>query len=44
VRAPEGFDQIEDVLTADELRTIGQAYRTTTFEDVDALNTRPPYL
>jgi 2-polyprenyl-6-methoxyphenol hydroxylase-like FAD-dependent oxidoreductase len=44
VRAPEGFDRIEDVLSAEELLTIGQAYRTTTLEDVEALNTRPPYL
>jgi 2-polyprenyl-6-methoxyphenol hydroxylase-like FAD-dependent oxidoreductase len=44
VRAPEGFDRIEDVMSADELRTISQAYRATTLPDVTALNTRPPYL
>ena len=44
VRAPEGFDRIEDVLTPEELTAIGQAYRATTFEDVAALNNRPPYV
>jgi 5-methylphenazine-1-carboxylate 1-monooxygenase len=44
LRAPDGFDRIEDVLSASELSAIGQAYRATTLEDVDALNNRPPYL
>jgi 2-polyprenyl-6-methoxyphenol hydroxylase-like FAD-dependent oxidoreductase len=44
LRAPDGFDRIEDVLSAAELSAIGQAYRATTLEDVDALNSRPPYL
>lgn len=42
-RAPDGFDAIEDVLTAEELRTITGAYRQTSFSDVEALNTRPSY-
>jgi 2-polyprenyl-6-methoxyphenol hydroxylase-like FAD-dependent oxidoreductase len=44
LRAPDGFDRIEDVLSAGELSAIGQAYRSTTLEDVDALNSRAPYL
>jgi 2-polyprenyl-6-methoxyphenol hydroxylase-like FAD-dependent oxidoreductase len=44
LRAPEGFDQIEDVLSASELSAIGQSYRVTALEDVDVLNNRPPYL
>jgi 5-methylphenazine-1-carboxylate 1-monooxygenase len=44
LRAPEGFDRIEDVLSAGELSAIGQAYRVTTLEDVAALNSRAPYL
>jgi 2-polyprenyl-6-methoxyphenol hydroxylase-like FAD-dependent oxidoreductase len=44
LRAPEGFDRIEDVLSAGELSAIGQAYRVTTLEDVAALNSRPSYL
>ncbi|TDD32050.1 flavin-dependent oxidoreductase [Actinomadura sp. KC06] len=42
-RAPHGFDAIEDVLTAEELETITGAYRRTSFDDVEALNTRPSY-
>lgn len=44
VRAPEGFDRIEDVLSAAELATISDAYRATTLPDVTALNSRPSYL
>jgi 2-polyprenyl-6-methoxyphenol hydroxylase-like FAD-dependent oxidoreductase len=43
-RAPEGFDQIEDVLSPGELQTISDAYRATAFPDVVELNTRRPYL
>ncbi|TMQ91848.1 flavin-dependent oxidoreductase [Actinomadura soli] len=42
-RAPDGFDAIEDVLTPEELETITGAYRRTSFDDVEALNTRPSY-
>jgi len=44
VRAPEGFDRIEDVLSPGELSAITDAYRATTLPDVSALNTRSPYL
>ncbi|MDL4774738.1 MULTISPECIES: flavin-dependent oxidoreductase [Thermomonosporaceae] len=40
-RAPDGFDRIEDVLTAEELESIGSAYQRTSFSDAKALNTRP---
>ena len=40
-RAPDGFDRIEDVLSAAELAAFDQAYRTTTLPDVAALNSRP---
>ncbi|GAA4097038.1 flavin-dependent oxidoreductase [Actinomadura miaoliensis] len=40
-RAPDGFERIEDVLSAEELATISNAYRQTSFSDVDALNNRP---
>jgi 2-polyprenyl-6-methoxyphenol hydroxylase-like FAD-dependent oxidoreductase len=39
-RAPNGFQRIEDVLSAQELATIDDAYRSTTSTDVAALNTR----
>ncbi|TYK45924.1 flavin-dependent oxidoreductase [Actinomadura decatromicini] len=42
-RAPDGFDRIEDVLTPEELSTITGAYRRTSFDDAEALNTRPSY-
>lgn len=37
-RAPDGFDQIEDVLDPEELDTVRHAYRQTTSVDVQALN------
>jgi 5-methylphenazine-1-carboxylate 1-monooxygenase len=43
VRAPGGFDRIEDVLTAAELAAFDDAYQTTTRSDVAALNARPSY-
>jgi 2-polyprenyl-6-methoxyphenol hydroxylase-like FAD-dependent oxidoreductase len=43
VRAPGGFDRIEDVLTAAELAAFDDAYQTTTRSDVAALNSRPSY-
>ncbi|TDC71279.1 flavin-dependent oxidoreductase [Actinomadura sp. GC306] len=42
-RAPRGFTAIEDVLAPNELATISGAYRKTSFDDVDALNTRASY-
>jgi 2-polyprenyl-6-methoxyphenol hydroxylase-like FAD-dependent oxidoreductase len=41
VRAPDGFDRIEDVLTGQELAAFDTAYRETTLPDVAALNARP---
>ena len=43
-RAPDGFDRIEDVLTAAELTSLRDAYRATSLQDVAALNNRPPLL
>lgn len=43
-RAPDGFDRIEDVLSAAELAGLRDAYRATSQEDVAALNSRPPIL
>jgi 2-polyprenyl-6-methoxyphenol hydroxylase-like FAD-dependent oxidoreductase len=43
-RAPDGFDRIEDVLSAAELAALKDAYRATSMPDVAALNTRPPLL
>jgi 2-polyprenyl-6-methoxyphenol hydroxylase-like FAD-dependent oxidoreductase len=40
-RAPDGFNRIEDVLSAAELAAFDQAYRATTLPDVAALNARP---
>jgi 5-methylphenazine-1-carboxylate 1-monooxygenase len=40
VRAPGGFDRIEDVLTAQELAAFDAAYLETTLPDVAALNAR----
>jgi hypothetical protein len=39
-RAPDGFAQIDDVLSRDELVTITEAYRRTAGFDVENLNTR----
>jgi 2-polyprenyl-6-methoxyphenol hydroxylase-like FAD-dependent oxidoreductase len=43
-RAPDGFDRIEDVLGAEELAKLRDAYRATSLQDVSALNDRPPLL
>jgi len=43
-RAPDGFDRIEDVLSAAELAALKDAYRATSMPDVAALNARPPLL
>ncbi len=42
VRAPDGFDQVTDVLSAAELAAFDDAYQHTTRSDVAALNARPP--
>jgi 2-polyprenyl-6-methoxyphenol hydroxylase-like FAD-dependent oxidoreductase len=39
-RAPEGFERIEDVLTAAELARLRDGYRATSLQDVAALNAR----
>jgi hypothetical protein len=41
VRAPDGFDQVTDVLSAAELAAFDDAYQHTTRSDVAALNARP---
>ena len=41
VRAPGGFARIEDVLSVAERAAFDQAYRSTTLQDVAALNSRP---
>jgi hypothetical protein len=41
MRAPGGFERIEDVLSTAELAAFDQAYRSTTLPDVAALNSRP---
>lgn len=40
-RAPDGFDRIEDVLSAAELARLRDAYRATSQQDVAVLNDRP---
>ena len=41
-RAPQGFDSIEDVLTADELDGTAAGYKRVAGFDRDALNARGP--
>ena len=40
-RAPDGFDQVSDILTAEEVAAFDDAYRQTTLLDVATLNSRP---
>jgi 2-polyprenyl-6-methoxyphenol hydroxylase-like FAD-dependent oxidoreductase len=40
-RAPDGFDQVSDILTAAEIAAFDVAYHKTTLLDVTTLNTRP---
>ncbi|PCJ76876.1 MAG: flavin-dependent oxidoreductase [Rhodobacteraceae bacterium] len=40
-RAPNGFAQIEDVLSKEELETTAGSYKKTAGMDIDALNNRP---
>ncbi|MFC0600971.1 flavin-dependent oxidoreductase [Streptomyces palmae] len=42
-RAPDGFRQVEEVLTPEELASIDAAYRATTGTDVSELNSRPSW-
>jgi 5-methylphenazine-1-carboxylate 1-monooxygenase len=42
-RAPDGFTDIADVLTADELTALREGWRRTTDMDVEALNSRPSW-
>jgi hypothetical protein len=39
-RAPQGFGAIEDVLSAEEIKEIDEAFRSTTGFDADELNAR----
>ncbi len=39
-RAPNGFAQIEDVLTKDELENTAASYKKTAGMDIDGLNNR----
>jgi hypothetical protein len=43
-RAPDGFERIEDVLSPAELAALKDAYRSTSLQDVAALNARPAFL
>lgn len=42
-RAPDGFDRIEDVLSAEELTHLSDGVRRITDMDVEALNSRPSW-
>jgi 2-polyprenyl-6-methoxyphenol hydroxylase-like FAD-dependent oxidoreductase len=42
-RAPDGFGDIEDVLTAEELTNLREGFRRTTDVDVEVLNSRPSW-
>jgi 2-polyprenyl-6-methoxyphenol hydroxylase-like FAD-dependent oxidoreductase len=42
-RAPHGFASIEDLLTAEELTEMHEAWRRTTDMDAEALNSRPSW-
>ena len=43
-RAPDGFDQLADVISQAELQEIAAGYKKTAGMDVDALNAAPPIL
>ena len=43
-RAPDGFDRLDDVISAQELQDIAAAYKTTAGMDVQALNAAPTIL
>jgi 2-polyprenyl-6-methoxyphenol hydroxylase-like FAD-dependent oxidoreductase len=42
-RAPDGFTDVADVLTAEELAALREGWRRTTDMDVEALNYRPSW-
>ena len=42
-RAPDGFDSVEDVMSAAELAAIARDYKLTAGFEVDALNERPSW-
>ncbi len=41
-RAPDGFEQLEDVISREELERTARTYKELAGFDVDALNARPP--
>jgi 2-polyprenyl-6-methoxyphenol hydroxylase-like FAD-dependent oxidoreductase len=43
-RAPNGFSQLEDVISRDELTTITSSFSTAAGLDVKAVNNRPSYI
>lgn len=43
-RAPEGFAQLDDVISQDELEEIAAGYKATAGMDVERLNAAPPIL
>jgi 5-methylphenazine-1-carboxylate 1-monooxygenase len=43
-RAPEGFDQIEDVIAPDEIKSIADSFFAAAGLDVETVNGRPPYV
>jgi 2-polyprenyl-6-methoxyphenol hydroxylase-like FAD-dependent oxidoreductase len=43
-RAPEGFDQIEDVIAPDEIKSIADSFFAAAGLDVETVNRRPPYV
>ncbi len=42
-RAPDGFNDVHDVVAPDELDEIAARYKTTAGFDIDTLNTRPSF-
>ena len=43
-RAPDGFDDISDVMSAEELDNIARSYKAVAGFDVDKLNARGPLI
>src|SRR5580700_3602193 len=43
-RAPEGFDQIEDVIAPHEIKSIADSFFAAAGLDVESVNSRPPYV
>ncbi len=44
LRAPDGFEQIEDVLSKSQLQEFADRYKVVTGMTIDALNARPPII